>query len=74
MKKIKFYITRDKDGTLFFHKSKPIRFGNAFFPTTAIGSINTDQLPSVTWENSPQQIEIRLVGEFEEAGTQDCKV
>lgn len=59
-KKLKLWITRDKDGTLFFHRSEPERFENAFFSLETIGFINSDFFDFVTWENSPKHITLKL--------------
>lgn len=65
-KKLKLWITRDKDGTLFFHRSEPERFEYAFFSLETIGSINSDFFSSVTWENSPQKVELKLIEDTNE--------
>ena len=58
---MKLWIARDKDGALYFYRSKPIRFEYDFFSTESIGFISSDLFPSVTWENSPQEVELKLI-------------
>lgn len=65
---MKLWIARDKDGTLWFFKEYPIKKEKLFYPTTDITgrftyyrSMPTDMFPEVTFENSPQEVELKLV-------------
>lgn len=58
----KMWIARDEDGSLYIYKGKPSRY-NGFFDNDinySSISLNSDLFPEVTWENSPQEIEIIL--------------
>lgn len=58
----KLWIARDKDGSLHLFFSKPERvrthFGDFYSNKWKIGEW---RFPSVTWENSPQQVELKLI-------------
>lgn len=59
---MKLWIASDKDGTLFIYRSKPERVNEYVFDLAdIIGTLNSGILPSVTWENSPQEVEIKLI-------------
>ena len=70
----KLWIARDKDSTnqLYAYKSKPVR-NNLLkvFETNEISPYDEPILlyyelfPEVTWENSPQQIELTLINNDE---------
>lgn len=68
---MKLWIARDKYGSLGIYSDKPIRetgheetdkgistWGN--FEGLKIGNLNQDEFPEITWENSPQQVELKL--------------
>lgn len=59
--KTKLWIARDKDGSLYLYSKKPIKDERMF--VTHGGTLDVLQLdknshPEITWENSPQRIEI----------------
>lgn len=65
---MKLYIARDKDETLWLFKEYPIKRGKVFYPTEDITGrftyyrrLPTDILPEITFENSPQEVEIKLI-------------
>ena len=67
---MKLWIARDKDETLWIFKEYPIQKENLFYPTTDITgkftyyrSMPTDLFPEVTFENSPQMVELKLIKE-----------
>ena len=65
---MKLWIARDKDGdmdgNLHLFSSKPERVRSHFVDYyTDKWSINENLFPEVTWENSPQQVEIKLIKE-----------
>lgn len=60
---MKLWIARDKDDSLFLYDEKPIKrkhrftlkwFSHAF-------KIKSQYFPEVTFENSPMQVELKLV-------------
>lgn len=55
--KTKIWIARDKDGELYLYESKPYRKGDRFADYFFI-RLDKNSHPEITWENSPQQIEI----------------
>lgn len=63
MDSLKLWIARDKDGWLHLFSSKPERvrthFGDCY---TDKWEIDERQFPEITWENSPQEVELKLIG------------
>ena len=67
---MKLWIARDLDGTLWFFEEYPIKKEMLFYPTTDTTgkftyyrSMPTDLFPEVTFENSPQEVELKLTSE-----------
>lgn len=65
---MKLWIARDKDETLWIFEEYPIKKEKVFYPTgditgrfTYYRSMPTDMFPEVTFENSPKQIELKLI-------------
>lgn len=65
---MKFWIARDYDNTLWIFEKYPIKKENLFYPTSDITgkftfyrSIPMDIFPEVTFENSPQEVELKLI-------------
>lgn len=60
---MKLWIARDKDGSLFIYGAEPLIHCNSFFITGRNGAIRLKKelFPEVTFENSPQEVEIKLV-------------
>ena len=65
---MKLWIARDEDETLWIFRECPIKKGKVFYPITDITgkftyyrSMPTDMFPEVTFENSPQEVELKLV-------------
>lgn len=63
---MKLWIARDKDGVICLYQEKPLLdifywydFGSG--PNGCIVELNKDYFPEVTFENSPQEVEIKLV-------------
>ena len=58
------WIARDKDGGLFLYPTKPkngdYRFVCKYVYEDYI-ELNRDSFPSVTFENSPKEVELKLV-------------
>ena len=58
---MKLWIARDKDGTLHLFYSKPRRFKNYFGGSYCQVALMVEEFPEVTWENSPQPAELKLI-------------
>jgi hypothetical protein len=67
---MKLWIARDKDGSLYLYDSIPEKIMDMFFERDNGKSlfIGVSIFPEVTFENSPQEVEIKLKNElsFEE--------
>lgn len=61
MKSLRLWIARDKDGVLRFWRYKPIKDGSRFMQGYYMGDLNRELYPEVTWENSPQKVELKLI-------------
>ena len=61
---MKLFIARDKDGELYLYPSKPrngdYRFTCGYVYEEFI-NLNGDEFPEVTFGNSPQEVELKLV-------------
>lgn len=65
---MKLWIARDKNEKLWLFKEYPIKKGELFWPTkdnttgkfTYYRSMPMDMFPEVTFENSPQEVELSL--------------
>ena len=61
---MKLWIARDENGGLYLHFAKPTTdYGKCYFTSTRAVVISRELFPEVTFENSPQQVEIKLVNE-----------
>lgn len=65
---MKLYIARDKNGKLFLFEEYPIKKDDIFYPTTDTNgkftyfrSMPKNLFPEITFENSPQQVELKLL-------------
>lgn len=60
---MKLWIARDKDGYSQLYAEKPIKMDGYFkhIPNTGWFTISCKLFPKVTFENSPQQIELKLL-------------
>lgn len=59
---MKLWIARDLDGILCLYKSKPyLDMYNDWDSDDNCFVINKRQFPEVTFENSPQEVELNLV-------------
>ena len=59
---MKMWIARDKTGILVIYKDFPAKCEFGFLPiNNANFTIDRNLFPSVTFENSPQQVEIKLI-------------
>lgn len=66
---MKFYIARDRDNRLDLYREKPFK-GDAIFSCqcynkpkhwSELFELDESLFPEVTWENSPQEVELKLV-------------
>ena len=57
---MKLWVTRDKDGMLIIHFYEP-KIDGLEWVSLDYCVINEDMFPGVTFENSPQEIELNLV-------------
>ena len=57
-----FWIARDKDGEIFLYTRKPVRVeeDGGYFnaPCNPLKKLEKESFPAVTWENSPQEVEL----------------
>lgn len=55
----KLWIARDKDGCLCLHEEKPYCSANGvWYNLKQMIHLSKNLFPEVTWENSPQQVEL----------------
>ena len=60
--KIKLWIARDKDGGLYLWRNKPTcGMDGKFYGGTLRGALWGCLFPEITFENSPQQVELKLI-------------
>lgn len=64
---MKLWIARDKNNDLALYTVKPTLYSNSYFDSrsssTIVIEMDKDLFPEVTFENSPQQVELKLVKE-----------
>lgn len=58
---MKLWIARDKDGLIYLYMKKPVLITHYFDVKYLIGEVNKTSFPEVTFENSPQEVELKLV-------------
>ena len=62
---MKMWISRDKDKSLRLWRNKPIKNGSFFNEYDECGlrffAIDYREFPEVTFENSPMEVELKLV-------------
>lgn len=58
---MKLWIARDKSGLLYLHDKKPILDSEHWLSNSSWSNIDFEYFPEVTFENSPQEVEIELV-------------
>lgn len=62
MDTVKLWIARDKDGDLYLHLEEPQRVEErGYFRSINAMKLPMLEYPEVTWENSPQQVELKLI-------------
>ena len=61
---MKMWVARDyMFNSLYLYKNRPELDGDRWISNDGMYSLDNDLFPSVTFENSPQQVEIKLVEE-----------
>lgn len=62
---MKLWIARDENGALFLYDKKPIKKNSRFDVNIFIHAyrISGHNFPEITFENSPQLVEVKLVKE-----------
>lgn len=59
---MKCWIARDRNGRLYLHRQKPQLFSKAgIYDSDDWWDIDSEEYPEVTFENSPREIELKLV-------------
>ena len=58
---MKLCIARDKSGLLYLHDKKPILDGEHWLSNSSWSNIDFEYFPEITLENSPQEVEIKLL-------------
>ena len=60
---MKLWIARDRSGGLWMFESKPIKAREMFTqqPFSQIYSIDDSLFPEVTFDNSPMEVELKLI-------------
>ena len=61
---MKLWIARDEDGDLYLYEREPIRAFDYFYSSYTSIRIDENLFPKVTFENSPQEVELKLVEEL----------
>lgn len=60
---MKLWIARDADGDIYLHKNKPYQKAAGIW--TCIDQeyfwLDEESFPEVTFENSPQEVELKLI-------------
>lgn len=58
---MKIWFARDKSGFLYLHDKKPTLDGEYWVSNGSLSSIDIEYFPEVTFENSPQELELKLI-------------
>lgn len=60
---MKFWIARDEDEMLYLYSKKPTKNekNGCFDEVIPLIDINKNDFSEVTWKNSPQEVEIKLI-------------
>lgn len=58
---MKMWMARDKSGDLYLYKSKPIVNEGIWYCREGLWSISNYLFPEVTFENSPVEVELKLI-------------
>lgn len=58
---MKLWIARDEDGDLYLYEREPIKEIDYYYSSYASIKIDNNLFPEVTFENNPQEVELKLV-------------
>lgn len=58
---MKLWIARNKSGNLFMYSSRPEIVCDGFYFGSDQSLLDNNLFPEVTFENSPQEVELKLV-------------
>lgn len=62
---MRLWIARDKDGSLYLYHEKPYKCRSLFLCDTDNGMwLDRSKFPEVNFENSPQEVKLKLVSEI----------
>lgn len=65
---MKLWIARDLDNMLSIYEDEPILRNNKFLPNFNEScnwtELNREEFPEITFENSPQEVELKLVNKL----------
>ena len=57
---MKLWLARDKDGLIYLYMKKPYLVTYYFDTKYLIGEIDKELFPEITFENSPQEVELKI--------------
>lgn len=57
---MKLWITRDESNRLTFHLKKPTKYIDNEYWNYGLCCLPSDLFPKITFENSPQEVELKL--------------
>jgi hypothetical protein len=60
---MRLWIARNKSGALVLWFNKPVKQEEGYYSNDGFFVLDSTQFPEVTFDNSPQQVEIKLVKE-----------
>lgn len=60
---MKLWIARNKSGALVLWFNKPVKQGEGYYSNDGFFVLDSAQFPEVTFENSPQEVELKLINE-----------
>ena len=58
---MRLWVARNKSGLLYLHDEKPTLDGEHWLSNSSWSSIDFEYFPEVTFENSPQEVELKLI-------------
>lgn len=58
---MKLWIARDYTGSLNLYAGKPIKGTVCYYNVDDAMALNEDMFPEVTFENSPQEVELKIL-------------
>ena len=62
---MKLWIARDEDSLIYLYMKKPVLITHYFDTKYLIGEIDKNLFPEVTFENSPQRVEVKLIKDYD---------